>query len=92
MNFISYGFPFLYYQNYKNDNSEENSSKEEEKFKYIPFIPSYLSTDNKNEKTTAVRPSPKRKVSKKKISFTEKVVHIDDERGHRLSMKPNANV
>ena len=69
----------------KNKDSEESTCKEE-KFHNSPFIPSYLCTDN-GEETAAVTPSPKRKLSNKRVLFDEKVEFISDDDTVKISNK-----
>ena len=75
---------------WKNDeeDSEESPCKEGDIIQYIPFIPSYLSTENTNKETPAVTPSPpKCKRSMKIVSFNKNVQHINDDDTVKTSNK-----
>ena len=69
------------------DDSKDSSFVAIQRVNYIPYIPSYLYTDNKNEGTAAVTPSPKHKVTKKRVLCKEKVEHINNDNALKTSKK-----
>lgn len=64
----------------KEEDSDEKTGEDTDKVQYIPFIPSYLTTQNASKETAAVTPSPpKRKRSTKTVSFNKDVQYINDD-------------
>ena len=70
------------------EDSDKNTCEDRDKVKYIPFIPSYLTTENASKETAAVTPSPpKRKRSMKIVSFSKDVHFINDDDTVKMSNK-----
>ena len=73
---------------HKEEDSDEKAGEDTDKVQYIPFIPSYLTTENASKETAAIAPSPsKRKRSMKTVSFNKDVQYINDNDTVKMSNK-----
>ena len=66
---------------------EDKTTIEKDKPLYIPYLPSYLSTPNKNGEATVVTPSTIRKQSRKRVSISKNVEYIHDEAAAKTGSK-----